>query len=194
MAMQNYANPEHLISNNSLPSLVDFLRLKRERREPTAEDRFKWTLNGFVMETVMIYGPISTEFVVASVRANLRVLRRIDGTHYTEDVERMVSGCLSITDLFHPSPSGWTVDPIAARRYREKALKSIQRITIAAPNPQKKSKSLPCKKPQRLLAMFQSFSEKVNNDPETAIYIQNPFSGVSGSEDMGEVVRTLGEE
>jgi len=179
---------------SSLPTLIDLLLRKKASLEVTPEARFKATLNGCVLDLVSQFGPLSTELIVTHVKGRLPALRRIDGSEYTEDASRMVHGCLSLSELFTLTESGWLADPIKAQRYREKALRGILKCQVKPEPAPKTRKDYAARKTERLVGMFQNFGKRLRADPETAVYLANPLGLVTGQDDPSAVVAQIGAE
>ena len=173
-------------------SLLDLLLHKQIPTAPTPEQRFKTTLNGCILDFVNQAGPVNTDAITAHVRANLPALKHIDGSSYTEDAQRMVNGCLSQSDLFTLTPEGWTLDRVAARRYRDKTIASIKKHTKEIHVKPKNRKDYANRKTERLVNMFQDFVRRLRADPETAVYLASPLGTVTGQEDPMTIITQLG--
>lgn len=177
------------------PTFIDLLLRKQTPVvEATPEARFTGTLNGCVLDLVSHFGPLSTDLIETHVKGRLPTLRRIDGSTYTEDVSRMVHGCLSLSELFILTEAGWVADPVKAKRYREKALRGIEKCQVKPVPAPKTRKDYATRKTERLVGMFQNFGKRLRADPETAVYLANPLGPVTGQDDPSEVITRIGTE
>ncbi len=176
------------------PTLLELLLSKQIPAEVSPGVRFKNTLNGCVLDLVSQFGPMSTELIVMHVRGRLPALRRIDGSEYTEDVNRMVHGCLSISELFMLTETGWVADPHAAQRYRERSIRGILKSQVKPASLPKTRKEYATRKTERLVGMFQDFGKRLRADPETAVYLASPLAPPTGREAPTEVIAQIGAE
>ena len=193
---------------NSLTTLTGLLSgkqgtgTKRKAQSRDRNPRLYQTLNSFLINLLRESGtPQRVEALNGAVQANIKNLRRSDGSNYKGDLYKILIGVLSNCSAFTETKDGWTIDLEKARGYEESTLKNINRrlgkYRIKSYDEKKTAKLFQQRvrvaKSKDLSEMLET-CESLQHDPAFTATLRDPTSQLMTISSLAAAERTLGGE
>lgn len=177
---------------NLFASEVKCGRARGYKKQPTGlQEKFKLTIQGFLIHFLREHGPCTVEELKNSVSAVYHDLRTKSGNRYKTTSEKTFQGAVSNNKLFCVRNNVVTLNSEAAEEEEELAVLVLSTKSKHESHRPRLSAQSSCNKH---VTMLNRIRRELLENSETAGLVNKPLPGVSGNEDLFALATKFGQE